>query len=415
MRILVMSLQAPYPPYDGGGIRTIEILKALGERHEVTFLGTFQPACDSPNTLRDHLLSYCKQVELVAEDQAIVNWSRARQLRDLFTYPPSRLVRFLSEEYIRKACSLLSKSYDVVICNTILTGQLFARLRFPIPRILDTIDVFGLMRQREFKLVSHFGLTQLVKFVDWLKTAHYERRVWRCFDGLIAISDPDAKTIRNACSNKPVVTLPTGVNIPEDSSVPSLNKKFDLLLVGKLDYSPNIDAIKYFHEQIMPLLLKSLPQIRIAIAGKNPDSAVQRIVGQCKNYALFGNVPSLALYYHQARVVVIPMRTGSGIKVKLLEALAYGVPVVTTSIGAFGIPVCDHQHVVIADDPVAFAEAVTHLLSTPILASTLATLGKRLVADQFAWNRIKPQYLQFVEKVASGLQDPALRRVKNLD
>lgn len=400
LRILVCSLYAPYPPYDGGKMRTIELLKPIGEKHAVTYLGTFDPAGHSVDVLREHLLNYCSHVELVPDSAQRPAWSRRGQLRELFGYPPHRLIRFLTPEYIQTAHKLLVQSVDLVICNSILAGQLFYLHPAAVRKVLDILDILALSCKRELALVRPLGLTWLSKYVNWLKTDYYERRVWRCFDGLIAISETDGETVRRICPDKPMRVLPMGIHFPNENSPNQIDKQYDLLMVGSLDYSPNVDALEYFDDSILPLLLQTLPEIRVAIVGRNPTARVREITNRRCNYVMVSDPPDVAPYYRQSRVAIIPMRTGSGVKVKLLEALAFGVPVVTTPIGAFGLPVKDGEHVLFGANPQTFADQISNLLTNSELAQTMITNGIQLAAQNFDWVQIQQAYADFIEQIS---------------
>ncbi|MCL4486514.1 MAG: glycosyltransferase family 4 protein [Chloroflexi bacterium] len=400
MRILVCSLYAPYPPYDGGSTRTIELLKPLGAKHKVTLLGTFDPVRQAQSAVEAHLSSYVQRVRLLPDPAAPDQWGRWQKLRELFAYPPSRLTRFLSDSYARVAQELLGQTFDLVICNTILPGQLFARLSTDSPKLLDVLDVMGLLREREFRLAEKVGLDQLFKYVDWKKTAAYERRVWRRFDGLIAMSQQDADSIGKSYPAAVVSMIPMGVHLPPDRDADCDQKVFDVLFVGKLDYAPNVDALEYFDRDVLPRLAGTIPGLKIAIVGKNPSGYLVEWVRQRGNYALYPDVPDVAPFYRQSKVVIVPMRTGSGIKVKLLEALSYGLPTVTTTIGATGLSLQDGRHVLIGDDPQTFARHIEALLGDLGLSRSLGTQGRGFVAQRYDWSQIQRRYLEFVERVA---------------
>jgi glycosyltransferase involved in cell wall biosynthesis len=381
----------------------MEFLKTLAEKHRVTFVGTFDPLEDSVQNIRKHLSAYCERLELIPTPYSTGEWGWRHKLRDMVIYPPARLTRFLCIEYVQKVQQLWQDHFDLLICNTILAGQVSRSLnkRNACRKILDVIDIFELMRRREYDTEPSHRLTKLWKYVDWRKTAFYEQQIWGRFDAFIAISEPDAEAIKQTCVGKPVAIIPTGISLAHQNVHDYPNKDLDLLFVGKLDYPANVEALGYFDENIMPVLVKSLPQIKIGIVGKNPAPKVEQIVSRLGNYALFRNVADTSEYYGRAKVVAIPIRNGSGIKVKLLEALANGVPIVTTSVGAYGVPVKNNQQVFVADDPIEFAQKVMGLLHDPERADALGARGRDWVSEQFDWNRVKPKYADFVESVSS--------------
>lgn len=395
LNVLVLNAHVPTFPYDGGGARTIAFLEALGQRHNVTFAALFDPSRDAPEAVRTDLKRYCREVYLVPANPTGREWRRRDVLRDLITYPPPRVTRFVNPVFVDLVSRLSSNGYNSVISNTILAGQALDRQPKSSPRILDVIDVYAPSLRQEYASERSRGLTRIWKYLNWVKTGNYERHLWKGFDAFIAISDKDEEEIRKVCPGRPLRVLPNGVDLPP--LAPNLNKDIDLLFVGKLSYSPNIDALRYLDEQIVPILLQHFPRLRIALVGKDPAKEALGLADHRENYSVYPNVQSVNEYYGRARVVVIPMRTGSGIKVKLLEALAFGVPVVTTTFGAYGIPVGNNREVLIADNPSDFAENVRGVLDRPDSTRGMVANGRKLIEQQYDWGRIKEEYLQFVE------------------
>lgn len=404
MRILVLDLRAPHPPYDGATVRTNAFVRALGEHHEVTLLAMHNEMSEPAAMLRGHFDGAGVRLKLASYTPPTqpVRTTRIAQLRDAFSYPPASMQR-LTADYVTMARRLLKDSFDCVICNTVLTGQLLRDIpvRTRPPAILDTFDVFTQARAREARAAigSAWGVTLLQKWMNWLTTSIYEPRVWRSFEGLIAVSEEDAKVMRRACPDTPVSVIPTGVDVPRLAEQRNTPKRFDVLIVGAWTHPPNVDALMYFDRQILPRLLHVHPNLSVAVVGKDASEQVRTLVRRHPAYSLFTNVPSMSEFYLQSRVVVIPMRTGSGIKVKLLEALAHGMPVVTTSVGAFGVPVVNGQHLILGDEPSTFAKGVLQLLTDEALAEHISCEGKNLVATDYEWKKLRNTYLEFVEQM----------------
>ena len=396
--IILLNLTAPYPPYDGGSIRTFELLKALAHEYRVTFIATYDPTKINYSDLHAHLIQFCARVELVPEYSQSRKSSRRVVLQDMFTYPPPRIAKRMSTEY--RGCVervVAEVKPELILCNTILAGQVFARSNVGkhIPRILDTFDVFASLRRREMLQEKSRRLIWLWKCLDYWKSALYEQTIWRKFNALIAISEIDAEMIRATVPEKNVRLVPMGISLPQLPVVDTILKDFDVLFVGKLDYPPNVAAISWFDQNVMPLLFLKKPQIKVAIVGKSPNQAIQSIVKGRDNYCLFADVPELASYYARSKTVIIPIRAGSGVKVKLIEALAYRMPIVTTSIGADGIPVRHMEHAIIADDADDFATGILGLISNKDLSSALAEQGF-LLAQSYDKVAVQREYMNIV-------------------
>ena len=396
------SLYAPYPPYDGGTIRTFELLRALPDKHVVTYLSTYDPEKISESELRSHLSPFCRNVVLVPSDIKVIPWSHHWLLRDIITYPPTGIVKHIPVNYINELNILLKQKYDVILCNSILSGQSLQwadlSVNMTTPKILDTVDIFDLMYVREYKAEASRGLIKLWKYANWRKIAHYERNLWKFFAGIIAISPSDKDTLQKTFPEKPVICLPTGIQFPTNE-FECREKDTDVLLVGRLDYPPNIDAITYFDEHILPLLTQQRPDIRVAIVGKSPGETIRALSKRTRNYRLCSDVPSVSEFYRRSKVAAVPIISGSGIKVKLLEALAHHCPVVTTTMGAYGIPVQDGRDVLIGDAPQIFADHILNLLANPSQCSNLAENGWKVVQQHYDWQEIRAHYLAFIDDV----------------
>lgn len=401
LEILLCSLYAPYPPYDGGATRTLELLKPLGAKHSVTLLGTYDPEKQTAREVEQHLSSFCRRVELVPHPVSMGTGSPRELLRGLVTYPPPRITKFLDQAYVRKAGELVEQSPDLVICNSILVGQFWRR---PSRRcsLLDLVDRMELLRRREVEQVGKKGLTWFSRYVDWRKTTLYERQVWARFDSLVAITEADRRLLERLFPAKRIALVPTGVHPPEQPVDLAMPKRYDLLMVANWSYPPNVDALDYFDRAVMPWLLERMPQLRVAIVGKNLSAGVQALAQSRGSYDVFENVPDVSPFYEASRVAIIPMRLGSGIKLKLLEALAYGVPVVTTPAGADGVPVEHEREVLIAGDAAQFACQVLRVLHEPGLGKRLARAGRELIEQRYTWSRVQELYLDAVERAASG-------------
>jgi polysaccharide biosynthesis protein PslH len=393
-KVLVASLFAPVFPLDGGAVRTYEILKALSEKFDVHFLGTYNPHSDRVDkihvTLSDLDIHYTLSELLIP----YFNWDRKAMIVDMLRFPPPRIRKYCGHEYKTRLHELLQGNFDLVISNTILAGQALLGEKTTVPKILDMLDHYGQLRYREFSNEKTGKFKKIYLYWDLLKTDIYEKQIWQLFDGFIAISEPDRQKILSKFRKRPVAVIPTGVSLPP---MISQDKKYDIVFVGKLSYPPNITAIEYFNEAIFPSLVKKRPDISIAIVGKEPSPVIQQIVQASPNYRLFANVPDVFPYYAQSRVAIVPIHTGSGMKVKLVEALSSGIPVVSTSIGAYGIPVVNEQHLLIADTPGDFCDAICRLLNDVFLSKQLSAEARILVESHYTWDLVKASYISFID------------------
>jgi glycosyltransferase involved in cell wall biosynthesis len=162
-----------------------------------------------------------------------------------------------------------------------------------------------------------------------------------------------------------------------------------ILFTGKMDYRPNIDAVLWFVRHVWPLILQRIPAARFYIVGKHPAPQIARLTTEPR-VTVTGYVPEVLPYFGGSDVCVVPLRVGGGTRLKVLEAMAAGVPLVSTSLGAEGIGLVAGEHALIADSPQPFADAVLHLLGHPALAGAMAASARKFVWARYDWKEIAP-------------------------
>ena len=209
---------------------------------------------------------------------------------------------------------------------------------------------------------------------------HRKRRLPR-FTYLLATSEEDGRVLRDISPDSNVLIYRNSIPL---SDVPSVPKQHMVVFSGNLEYHPNISAVRYFREEIWPRLRRRWPSLIWRLVGKNPH-AVARIVAGDSRIELSGAVPDAVTELARARVAIVPLRAGSGTRLKIIEAWAAGVPVVSTSLGAEGLPARAGEHLLLADDPRSFEEAVSSLLANEPLAGRIGRSGRYLFECEFTW------------------------------
>jgi glycosyltransferase involved in cell wall biosynthesis len=199
-----------------------------------------------------------------------------------------------------------------------------------------------------------------------------------------------------------VSVVPTGVDIDFFTPPPDCPPVADLVFVGSMDWMPNIDGVTYFSQEIMPLILSRKPDCRVAIVGRAPASSITRLAEIQPNLSVTGLVPDIRPYLWGSKVSIVPLRIGGGTRLKIYESMAARIPVVSTSIGAEGLPVSDGKNIVLADDPRQFAEACLELLADSDKRRRLAADAWDLVASHHSWRRAAECFERILES-APGL------------
>jgi len=347
---------------------------------------------------------------------------RWEALRDALTYPPSFFLPFRSRELLSCVTTLLTSEggADWLFCDTQLSGQLALRPALPpVRRALCLFDVYSIGVRRKIAATAP-GPFKVKYMLDLFKVHRYESRIVRQFDLLSVVSDTDRRLVTAQAPRTPVVLVPGGVDTDyfrpceRTAGANDPDRRSDVLFVGNLAYEPNEDGIRFFLARIWPHIRRAQPRARLVVGGKAPPAWLQAVPRQDPSVMVTGPVADVRPLYRQARVAIAPLRLGAGTKLKVVEALAMGVPVVATPQGYAGLNGTDGQHLLVGSTPEQFAAHVIALLDDDALAGRLAAAGRTLVEQQYDWTAIMTRF-EAALRQALGEQDhqaphTALRR-----
>jgi polysaccharide biosynthesis protein PslH len=286
----------------------------------------------------------------------------------------------------------VSRLHLVYAVESLLNG------RSPRPRlVLDLDDIESVARRRHLRVApSRRWVSRLFHHYDLMRLSAYERRAVRRFDRVFVCSDSDRATL----GRPNVVVVPNGIDVPAD--LPRREPECStLLFCGLLSYGPNNDAMQYFVNSIFPRIQQALPATRLLIVGRSP-SADLRALADRTSISVEADVPSVVDYYRRATIAIVPLRIAGGTRIKILEAWALGVPVVTTAIGCEGLDGIGGKHFVIADTPADFAQACVELLQSPSHRERLVRNGRELVWEKYRWESAATTSIVAVQDLLSA-------------
>ncbi|MDP2660363.1 MAG: glycosyltransferase, partial [Dehalococcoidia bacterium] len=240
--------------------------------------------------------------------------------------------------------------------------------------------------------------------LQWRKLRSYEREVCRRVDGVLAVSEADASALRALAPGLRPRVIPNGVDTTA-FGYRSLAGRSDggapvLVFTGTMDYRPNVDAAVWFCHQVLPLVRREQPSAKLLLVGRDPSQAIRSLAGH--GVSVTGSVEDVRPYLHQGNVFVAPLRMGSGTRLKILEAMSSGLPVVSTTIGMEGIAATPGQEALVANDPRSFASCVLELLAGPTRAQSLATRARLLVERRYDWAVILPALGEVYREMGQG-------------
>jgi len=221
------------------------------------------------------------------------------------------------------------------------------------------------------------------------RMARFEGNLCRKAKRVIAVSETDALDLQSMFQLGPVAWVPTGVDLAYFTRAPEAPKvDSDLVFVGSMDWMANQDGVAWFLDQVLPLIRRKHPQCTVSIVGRNPSSALLRRAGRDSRITVTGTVPDVRPYLWGARISIVPLRIGSGTRLKIFEAMAAKVPVVSTTIGAEGLPLTNGEHAWIADTAEDFARRCVELLEDGAERERLSDAAWKLVSERFSWESV---------------------------
>ncbi len=394
MRILFLSGWFPYPPDNGSKIRIYNLLRALARRHEITLL-TFSDG--QKETHLDGLPDYCQVTGIVRREsfqprrlRALLGFlsSAPRSLVD--TYRPE-MARLVQQEFGRR-------EYNVAIASEFSTAPYLANVKTA-SKVFEDVET-TVIREGFTQASNH--LARLRRWLTWTKARRYLGRLVPQFAACTVVSERERSNLREAAPEYDrVEIIPNGVDAdwlrPSEVQV----QPSTLVFNGALTYSANYDAMNYFLTDIWPQIKAMEPTASLKITGPTDGVALQKLaLGD--GVTLTGYLDDIRPVVAGAWACVVPLQIGAGTRVKILEAMALGTPVITTTKGAEGLDVTPKAEILIADDPAQFAAQTVRLLRDPDLRRRLVENGRRLVEEKYNWRVIGEKFNHLVESVVGG-------------
>lgn len=410
MNILLISCQPPLPANQGARVRLWALIRHLSLKHSVFFLGLSSENISQNDVLE--LEEFTQTCKLVVVKRDWLDKAKDLLLSAVLGTPYTVLANTHGPLRDSIARVVANEKIDLVQVEELYTAENVINQKLTCPIILDAHNVEGLILER----LSGFEKRLFPALFNKWQTRimrRYERRVARRFDALFAVSETEQRYFIehgitcHLVSNgvDPVVTNDaasledpvTGARTDKREGAPSEQQAVTLLYCGSFDYFPNQDAVLYFAREILPLIAARNPTIRFRIVGRNPNRKVVALASP--TVEILPNVKTVAPYFATSQILVVPLRAGGGTRLKILQAFAAGLPVVSSSIGAEGLNAADNVHLLVRDDALGFAEAIQNILDSPELATRLTTNAKTLAEEVYSWERIVAQCDEYYRQV----------------
>ncbi len=382
MRVLLLTQVLPYPPDSGPKIKTFYVLRHLARQHEVILASFIRSEAE-----REHipvLLEYCREVHTVP-----IHRSRWRDgvhfLRSLADSRPFIIARDDDRRMRQAIAGIMERlPIDVVHADQLNMAQYALPLQGS-RKVLDAHNaVWTIFRQMERNTPP--GPRKLALGIEWRKLKRYEGEMGRRFDATLAVTEEDRDALIEAgCPPSRITVIPIAVDTRETRPVERRTDARAILHVGTMYWPPNVEGILWFARQVYPRIREQVPDAPFYVVGTRPPAEIRALETAVPGVRVTGYVEDLTPYLQESGVFVVPLHVGSGMRVKILTAWAWGIPLVSTSVGCAGIPVHPGEDILIADSPAEFAAAVVRVLREPETARNLSVAGRRYVEEQFDW------------------------------
>jgi glycosyltransferase involved in cell wall biosynthesis len=390
MRVLLLTQVLPYPPDSGPKVKTWNVLKYLAQHHQVTLVSFTRG--DQSADVR-HLEAYCQAVYTVPMQRTILHDGLAMG-RSLLTGQPWMMVRDDRAAMRRLVDRLASETqFDIAHADQLNMAQYAARVPGA-GKVLDAHNALWLLYERLCETMGP-GPRKWLLGRDWQLLKKYEGRVCREFDAVLAVSEEDKAALIEAMDGKgqrtepdPYITvIPIAVDTDEVPPVARRPGANHILHIGTMYWPPNIDGILWFIREVYPTIRARRPDVTFDIVGARPPQVITDLGKDGVGINVTGYVADPTPYLEQAGVMVVPLRAGGGMRAKILNALAQGLPIVSTTLGCEGIAITHDQNILIADSPRDFAEGVLRLLEDPDFATQLGGNGRRLAEQHYDYRQ----------------------------
>lgn len=386
MKILWVKSGGLFPPDTGGKIRSYHILRELARRHQVTlFLSYHAEKHDRHKELETRFARLiCRPVQEASRK----TWAgRSAYVRNFFSTRPHSVARFCRPDMLGVLRQVASEEeFDVIVCDFVMSAPVIP-WEADAPKILFAHNVETALWRRYFR-VARNPIRKLISWREYQTMLWTEREYAHAADHVITVSEADRRFFSELVGADRTTAIPTGVDLEYFRPLPDAEEENNIVFTGSMDWPPNEDGVLFFSQKILPLIQRSIPGAVLWIVGRSPSGNVLRLASQDPAIHVTGTVQDIRPYVNRAAVYVVPLRVGGGTRLKIFEAMAMGKAVVSTTIGAEGLPITDGHNVLIADAPERFAEQTIRLLQNRSLRNDLGNAARKLVEPQYGWPQV---------------------------
>ena len=401
----MVSQMLPYPPNTGALQRIFNLLRSVSSEHEIHLVTFYQKALlGNSHTLdecADAVRKYCRSLRVfeIPSDGHPFRFGRLL-LFNLASPAPFSVWRFRSDsmlEAVRE--SLGSEKFDIVHIETLALAP-YAMLATGTPKVVVHHNVESSLLFRRSSNEKN-PLARLYLWWQAHKLQSYEKKRLADFDVNIAVSEIDAEGLSELSPGARIRVVPNGTDT-EFFRPLDIPRRKELIYAGAMTWYPNRDAMEYFCAEILPLVKERVPDVQLNIIGRSPGPVLERFGANDPAVNVLGFVDDIREHMGRAAVYVVPLRVGGGTRLKILDAMAMGKAVVSTTVGAEGLELGEGKNIVLADTPGDFADRVVELLENDGLRDSIERNARATAEARYSWNAIGPDLSAIYNELGRG-------------
>lgn len=388
----------PYPTDAGEKIRVFNIIKHISQAHEVSLITQIMKQHEKQ--FIPELKKYCSRVDTVLLRKRSKLEHLPGVIRCLVSGEPLDNKFVFVDEMKKKIQKITySESFDIVqIEHSIMAPYIKAiSMANNSKKVLTFHNIASLQYKRIFK-TERIISNKIRSFINWIQMKKWEAKFAMNFDLCVTMSDSEKQILQSKNPKLNIAVIPNGVDVENFKPLPDNFRTNNLLYIGKMGYQPNVDAVLYFIKEIFPLIKIQIRDAKFFVVGSNPTKEIKQL-GKNENIIVTGYVDDVQPFYEQCAISVVPLRGGSGTRLKILESMAFGRPVISTSIGCEGLHVCNNENIIISDKPEEFARKTIELLQNVNFREKISKNARNLVEHNYSWESIAKKQIQIYEKL----------------
>ncbi|MEW5766883.1 MAG: TIGR03087 family PEP-CTERM/XrtA system glycosyltransferase [bacterium] len=401
MNILFLSHRLPYPPNKGSTLRSFNIIRHLAREHRISLLCPILSEAESKNVAG--LTPYCDDIGVAN----VGGWSAKFRLGSALLSGKSLTVaHFYSPRLSKMVKTKIDKErFDLIMIHSSSMIEYIKDIK-GIPKVVDLCDVDS-DKWRQYAEWSRPPLSLIYRW-EAGRLRRYEAETAASFDYLTFISKQEEEVFASFASHPAIEIIPNGVD-SDYFQPPAVEARTEydphaLIFTGVMDYLPNVDGVTYFAREIFPLVKSRLPRARFFVVGSSPAKSVKALA-KIEGVVVTGGVPDVRPYLINSAVSCVSLRMARGVQNKILEAMACGTPVVTTSKAFEGLDALPPQSVRLADTPSEFAQQVVKIMTDRQLRAKLSVEGQRLVKERYNWDTLLSKLDQIMSRIGCQKSD----------